>query len=331
MEYLIGGGLLAVVLIVIGIVGRHIEEMGPRISLGLIICGVLSFLVAIILSTFRLVPPGHVGIVTTFGKVHDKVLDEGLNTVLPVSKVTMMSIQIQKHPSENYTDQMGREVELVYTAASKDLQEVNTKMVMNFRLKADVASKVYREIGINYVQTIIEPAAHEILKAQTALYNASEILQKRQQIKMDVQEGIREWLDKYGIELKEISLKDIGFSNEYEAAVEKKQLEEQKAEQKKYELQQAEQDAHIRKAKAKGEADAAREAASGRADAMKIEGEAQAEYNRRVAESLTGILVQSEYIKKWDGQLPRMTTGEGTGILLQMPTNTLMEKTSGKK
>ena len=226
----------------------------------------------------------------------------------PLYEVEMMSIQIQKH-------------EQSYTSASKDLQAVNVRMIMNFRLDASAAPKVRRTIGVTMqelVDKIINPAAQEILKANTALYNASEILQQRPQISKDVQDGVAKWLKKYGVFLDEASLADIGFSEEYSKAIEQKQLKEQLAEQKKHELKQAQLEAQIFAANAKGRADAAREAAKGRADALKIEGEAQADYNRRVAESLTSTLVQYKYLERWDGKLPHFMTGEKSGILFQI-------------
>ena len=49
-------------------------------------------------------------------------------------------------------------------------------------------------------------------------------------------------------------------------------------------------------------------AAEGEAQALKIKGDAEAEYNRKISASLSGLIVQQEMIKKWDGKLP--TYGE---------------------
>src|SRR5262249_58969118 len=120
------------------------------------------------------------------------------------------------------------------------------------------ASEVYRAIGLEYATVIIDPAAQEVLKANTATHNAAEILLRRPAIKADIQRDLTLWLAKYGIELKEASLANIRFDQAYEKAIEAKQIEEQKAEHKRYELIQAQGRAEIIAAAAKDRAAAAR-------------------------------------------------------------------------
>jgi regulator of protease activity HflC (stomatin/prohibitin superfamily) len=78
-----------------------------------------------------------------------------------------------------------------YDAASKDLQAVHVEMVLNYRLLPDKATTAYRGIGPNYASVIIEPAAQEGLKANTALDVTTEILQERPLIEADVQKDLR--------------------------------------------------------------------------------------------------------------------------------------------
>jgi regulator of protease activity HflC (stomatin/prohibitin superfamily) len=166
---------------------------------------------------------------------------------------------------------------------------------------------------------IIDPAAQEVLKSNTALHNAAEILQKRPIIKSDVQKDMTAWLVKYGIEMKEAALANIRFDANYEKAIEAKQIEEQKAEQKRYELIQAQRQAEIVAAQAKGKGDAAREEARGVADALRLKGEAEATYNARVSSSLTPVLIQQQYLSRWDGRLPQYSLGGNVVPFLQLP------------
>jgi regulator of protease activity HflC (stomatin/prohibitin superfamily) len=171
-----------------------------------------------------------------------------------------MDTRVQKHTTR-------------YDAASKDLQAVHVDMVLNYRLMPDRAPEVYKSIGLGYTSVIVDPAAQEVLKAQTAMHNAAEI------------------------------------------------LEEQKAEQKRYELVQAQRQAEIAAATAKGKGDAAREEARGVAEALRLKGDAEAAYNARVAASLTPVLIQQQYLARWGGRLPQYTLG-GSGAVpfLQIPT-----------
>jgi regulator of protease activity HflC (stomatin/prohibitin superfamily) len=261
----------------------------------------------IVSSGVRMISAGHVGVALLFGKVQTVALHEGINLVNPLYDVIQMDTRVQRHQAK-------------YDAASKDLQAVHVEMVLNYRLQPEKATEVYQRIGPNYASIIIDPAAQEILKANTALHVATEILQKRPLIKADVQRDLTGWLAKYGIELKEASLANIRFDPAYEKAIEAKQIEEQKAEQKRYELIQAQRQAEIVAAQAKGQGDAAREKAKGDSEAIRIRGAAESEYNQKVAASLTPTLIQQRYLEKWDGKLPQFSAGGSThGMLFNLP------------
>jgi prohibitin 2 len=242
-----------------------------------------------------------------FGQVDPVPLREGLNVLWnPLYDVVTMDTRVLKHTAR-------------YDAASKDLQAVHVEMVLNFRLSPDKAPEVYKTIGLGFSGVIIDPAAQEVLKAQTATHNAAEILLQRPIMKGDIQKELTAWLAKYGIELKEAALANIRFDQAYEKAIEAKQIEEQKAEQKRYELIQAQRQAEIVAAEAKGKGDAALAEARGVADALRVKGEAEAAYNAKVSSSLTPVLIQQQYLARWDGRLPQYNLGGGVTPLLQLP------------
>jgi regulator of protease activity HflC (stomatin/prohibitin superfamily) len=220
-----------------------LRTFGLRIVL-LLAVGVPALI--LLFSIFRIIPAGHVGVKVLFGQVDPTPLREGLNVVFnPLYDIVVMDTRVGKHAAR-------------YDAASKDLQAVHVEMVLNYRLGPDRAPEVYKSIGLDYSAVIIDPAAQEVLKANTATHNAAEILLRRPAIKADIQRDLTVWLAKYGIELKEASLANIRFDQNYEKAIEAKQIEEQKAEQKRYELIQAQRQAEIIAAAAKGRGDAAR-------------------------------------------------------------------------
>ena len=78
---------------------------------------------------------------------------------------------------------------------------------------------MYQNIGVNFANVIILLAAQEVLKANTALEVANEMLRQWTKIKLDVQETLATWLAKYGVELKEAALANIRFDKAYEKAI----------------------------------------------------------------------------------------------------------------
>jgi regulator of protease activity HflC (stomatin/prohibitin superfamily) len=313
--------ILAAVLIVGGLlVGRLLVSTAaqvrdatrsrlPLVAIGRTVqgAGVLLGLLIIVFSSFVVVDAGHIGVVTVFGNVEKEPLYNGLHFVLPYKDVVQMDTRVQKHEAR-------------YDAASVDIQAVHAVMALNYRLIGDRAPEVYRTVGLRYEQSIIDPAAAEVLKANTAVHAANDILQQRPKIKADVQDGLTKWLLKYGIQVTEVSIKDIRFDKDFELAVERKQIAQQVAEQKRYEVDQAKREAESKVARERGEGAAVQARAEGEAAALRLRAAAEAEYNAKVTQSLTATLIQQQYLSKWDGHLPQFVTGSGGNLLMQIPT-----------
>ncbi len=310
------GKLIAAIVVVgLGIVlGRVLENVADRVRVPplaragatLKYVGVGIAALILLFSVFVSVDVGHVGVVTVFGRVEPEPLYNGLHLVLPWKDVHQLSIQIQK-------------AEAKYDAASADIQAVHTVMAINYAIRPDRAPELFRTVGLGYAQSIIGPAASEVLKANTALHQANEILKQRAKIKIDVQNGLSAWLAKYGIDVKEVSIRDIHFDPDFEKAVERKQIAQQLAEQKRYEVEQAVQTANAMVAQRRGEGEAAKAKAEGDAAALRITASAQAEYNRQVSASLTPTLIQKQYLDRWNGILPQYVLGSGSNVLLGLP------------
>src|SRR5215510_6228913 len=281
----------------------------PLVAIGraVQVAGVLLGLLIVVLSSFVVVDAGHIGVVTVFGNVEKEPLYNGLHVVLPYKDVVQMDTRVQKHEAR-------------YDAASVDIQAVHAVMALNYRLIGDRAPEVYRTVGLRYEQSIIDPAAAEVLKANTAVHAANDILQQRPKIKADVQDGLTKWLLKYGIQVTEVSIKDIRFDKDFEQAVERKQIAQQVAEQKRYAVDQAKREAESKVARERGEGAALQARAEGEAAALRLRAAAEAEYNSKVTQSLTATLIQQQYLAKWDGRLPQLVTGSGGNLLLQIPT-----------
>lgn len=61
--------------------------------------------------------------------------------------------------------------------------------------------------------------------------------------------------------------------------------------------------------------------AKGKAEAIKIKADGEAYYNRTIAASLSPLIVQEDWIEKWDGKLPTTSTGSGSNIMIGLPSN----------
>jgi regulator of protease activity HflC (stomatin/prohibitin superfamily) len=263
------------------------------IAIGAIICGVVAVAAGITAFSCCLtsVPAGHRGVVVVFGEVKPDSLTEGLHTVNPFAAVHEMSVQIER--AQNH-----------YTAETSDTQTVTVGVQINWRPDATAMPTLFRNYGLNFADKILNPAIQEAFKSEVAKHKVTDLVMQRPQISAAVKSTVAEWIARHHLVLVEMAVADIDFSEKYDAAIENKQVEEQKAAQKLYELKRTVTEAEMKAAEAKGHGDSTIVQARADAEALTIKGDAQAAYNRRVAESLTPLLVQRMQMEKWDGKLP---------------------------
>ncbi len=242
-----------------------------------------GFFLLIFASMFRpfvIVNAGERGVVMQFGKVQDRVLDEGLHAIMPgVDTVKKINIRVQK---DEFTD----------TAASSDLQQIRSKIAVNWRIEADKVNDIYQQVGDEerIVISIINPAVSEVLKAATAKKTAEQIITERNDLKNEIDEGLQARLSPYGLAIDNVSLIDFSFSEEFAKAIEAKQIAEQEAKRAVYLQEKANREIEIEVSRAKG----------------------QAEAQKVLRENLTPELLQKQAIDKWDGKFPEVMTGDGT-------------------
>ena len=131
---------------------------------------------------------------------------------------------------------------------------------------------------------------------------------------------MQEDMAQYGINVTAISIENIDFTDQYEAAIEAKQVatqEKQKAQTEQERMTMETDQAAKRK---KIEADAAAEVQKIEADAdayaIKAKAEAEAEANKKLNASITNELINYNQILRWDGKLPTFMGGESTMPIL---------------
>ena len=260
------------------------------------------------------VPAGHTGILTTFGKVEDRILTEGLNWKSPFQKVIKMDNRTQKKVEE-------------FQAFSSDIQEVNIMLAVNYSINQETAQNLYRTVGVEYYTNIVYPRLLESTKSVFSSYTAEQLIGNRENLSNEIKNLVIPDVARYGIIISDISVQDIDFTDAFTNAVEAKQVAAQDkltAETKQAQLtMEAEQEAQRQVIKAQADAEQAKIAAQADLEVTKIQADA-AEYaglkeaakNKAISEWLTPDLLQYYYIQQWDGKLPTYMLGENTGIFM---------------
>jgi regulator of protease activity HflC (stomatin/prohibitin superfamily) len=263
------------------------------------VIGVVAFLIISFAGckSFVTVPTGTRAVVSHFGKVQEKVLDEGIHWITPfVADITLMSVKLK--------------LDVIKTsAASKDLQEISGDIAVNWNFDPNDVNGIYQGIGTvdTVVQAVIVPATNEIFKSITARYSAEQVLTSRAELKQKLDDELKVRLAKYKVVLIDASIQHIEFSKEFNEAIEQKQIAEQAALQAKYVAQQAEQEAQATVNRAKGQAESILLAARAKADGQKL-----------LQISLTPMLIQQQAIEKWDGHYPQFVAGSNAIPLINI-------------
>lgn len=259
------------------------------------IVAVVVIAAVVIFSCFTTIPTGHTGVILTFGKAGDVVLEEGLHFKLPfVQSIVTVDNRIVK-------------LDVTTEAFSKDLQTINVDVAVNYHIAKDSGAKIYKEVGLGYEDVLLTPAVNEVLKAVTAKYTAVELVSSRQEVSILLDQGINEKLNEYGIYINELNIINWDFSAEYISAIEAKQVAEQNLIKTKTEQEQSLIIANT-------EAEKRVIAAQAEADEIRLLAEATAESNKTIAASLTDGVLSYKTIEKWDGALSLVTGDAGTII-----------------
>ena len=221
---------------------------------------------------------------------------------MPFSQsVVLMNVQIQKAESTEST-------------ATQDLQEVSTTVAVNYRLNPSYVNEVYRDLRQDYVDRVIKPNIEESHKATTALFRAEELVTNRATVKQTFDDILAERLSIFNIQIVSVSLTDFQFSPSFAAAIDAKVTAEQQALTAKNKLEQVKFEAQQQIEKAIGEAEARIKTAEAEARAIALQAEALKK-NRE--------LVELEWVKRWNGQLPQYyicSDGGGTLSLINIPS-----------
>ena len=270
----------------------------------------MTFIVIILVisESVVIVQAGHRGVVLYLGAVENRVLGEGVHFVIPFAEqVIPLEVRTLKYQAEA-------------TAASNDLQQVQTVIALNYHLNPVDVNKVYQQLGPDYADRVIAPTIQESVKASVAKYNAEELITKRAIVKDVIASAIRNSLSAKDIVVETIFITDFKFSDAFSSQVEDKVVAFQKYLTELNNLRGIQVVANQTVVQAQAQAKANIAKASGESQAIKI---------------ITSQLrqdpqyLQWQAINRWNGQLPFSLGGQGAVPFFQLPQSQSRSSASG--
>lgn len=243
---------------------------------GIVVLIAIIFIVANF--PFVIVNAGHRGVVMNYGKVQDKILDEGIHWKAPfVQSVKQINVKTKT-------------TEIKGVAGSSDSQAITFTAKINWKPNAGMVNVTYKNVGnedaleSNYILT----KAPDAIKASMSKFEATKILANREAVRAQALEILRHRVGE-GIVVEDISLTDIDFSPEFNAAIEAKVTAEQNALAEKNKLEAVKYQAQQKIETAKAEA-----------ESIRIQTEALSQNQN---------LIELEKAKRWNGVLPQTVVG----------------------
>ncbi len=249
----------------------------------------LLSLFVMVFSFFSLVPANSVGILYSpfKGGVQNQVYQEGFNVKGPFDQMYMISTEVQTKRIENLYGQ------------TQDAQYLTISVDVKYYVDRDKAFDVFKKFKTldNVNQALISPASQRAIENACVNYNIIEILgAKRGEVYQQIETDLQERFSRDGITLHSITFLDTDAGDEVENAIRAEAVA-------KKEVETAEQ----QKTKAMVEA-----------ETRVIQAEAEAKEKEILAAAISSnpVVLQLEWIKKWNGVLPQFISGDGTGIMI---------------
>ena len=207
--------------------------------------GVVAVLFALIALSqmFTVVPAGNVGVVDFFGTVSDNTLKAGINFVNPFARVIKLSVQTQ-------------EIKEVMDVPSKEGMTVQLEISALYHLNPEKAGNVYKSVGENYVEVLLEPQFRSVARGVTAGYEAKALYtSEREMLAQILLQDLEKLVEPRGITVESTPLRRIGLPPGLQASIEAKLQAEQQSQQMQFVLTKEKQEAERKRIEAQGISD----------------------------------------------------------------------------
>ena len=259
---------------------KHVEEAGytnndqermkerKKVVIALIVIISLCLSFIIVPFSFHTVQTGEVAVVKHFGKAKE-IKEAGLHYDFWITNKYVTY------------DTKVRGIYIEDAAYSSDAQQMDLKISFQYQIMSDKVMDITKSYGsLKLLDARIQAIVQENTKAVLSKYKAMDIIANRTTLSPEVEKMVSDSLGgQYFVNVVNLALTNIDFSDAFETAVEEKMIAEQKQLKATYD-----------------------------AEAKIVSAEATAKANELLERSLTDKILQEMYINKWDGKLPQVVS-----------------------
>ncbi len=273
-----------------------------------IVFGISTFLLLTVLFfSCERIDAGHVGVKVNLygdGKGVDDVTEcTGMVFYNPfTTKIYEFPTFIQ-HKEYKKTE----EVDNSFVVNSKDGSEFQVSPIMNYSVQTEKVPTIfskYRRSLPEIEEGFLKTAVYDAFRLATNKYTADELISNRAVFEVEVRKMLEGQLLKEGFIINQFT-SNLIYPETFKKSIEAKNNAVQAALRAENEVKTAEAQAKIKIA-----------TANGNAQAMLTSAKAEAEANRMKQQTLTPLLLQLEWINKWNGRLPETMLGDKNNTMI---------------
>lgn len=270
--------------------------------IGVAVAGFL--LLSFLFSACERIDAGHVGVkVNLYGS--QKGVD-GITEVTGMVFFNPLTTKIYEFPTfVQHKEYVGEES---FSINSKDGSEFKVSPILNYQVMSDKVPFIFGKYrrSLDQIEAgFLKTAVYDAFRIATNSYTADSLISNREGFELRVRSILEKQLNKEGFLIQQFT-SNLVYPETFVKAIDAKNNAVQQALKAENDVRTAEANAKIKVANAQGDA-----------DAMITRAKAEAESNRLKQQTLTPLLLQQQWIEKWDGKLPVY----GQGPMLYKPVN----------
>jgi len=249
------------------------------------------FLLTTLFFSCERIDAGHVGV-----KVNQYGDDKGVDNVVAVTGMVFynpFTTTVYEFPT--FIQHKEYKGENSFIVNSRDGSEFSVSPIMNYSVQREKVPAIfskYRRPLEDIEEGFLKTAVYDAFRLATNVYTADELISNRQKFEVEIRRLLDGQLLKEGFVINQFT-SNLIYPETFKKSIEAKNNAVQAALRAENDVKTAEARAKIKVATAEGNA-----------QAMLTLAKAEAESNRMKQVTLTPLLLQLEYINKWDGKLP---------------------------
>lgn len=269
-----------------------------------IIVGVIALLaLTLFVNSCERIDAGHVGVkVNLYGN------SKGVSDVTECTGIVFynpFSTKIYEFPT--FIQHKEYSGDNSFVVNSKDGSEFQVSPIMNYSVQREKVPAIfakYRRPLPEIEEGFLKTAVYDAFRLATNKYTADELISNRAVFEVEVRRLLENQLLKEGFVINQFT-SNLIYPETFKKSIEAKNNAVQAALRAENEVKTAEAQAKIKVATAQGNA-----------EAMLTAAKAEAEANRLKQQTLTPMLLQLEWINKWDGKLPTTSLGDKSTTMI---------------